>query len=705
MLGSIFLRHPPIFRQQLPSNGRITVAMSSEQSSVNSETIEQTKQQIRSLVSEISQLSKSDIGAEEYYAAFLQRIVSALAAVGGAIWLIADGRRLQLAYQINLSQTLLDSSSDEASRHLRLLNHIISNNQSQLVPPMSGAGDEEAGGNPTTSLLVLSPLNSDGKVEGIVEIFQRPDSPPATQRGYLRFVDQMAELAGEWLKTQKLKQFSDKTSLWAQADHFSRLIHESLDLRETSYSVANEGRRLIGCDRVSVAIKKGRKCYVEAVSGQDTLENRSNIVAGLGKLSTKVVATEEPLWYEGSTEDLPPQIEHAIEDYVEESYAKSISVLPIRRPLSNEQSTNQNTEQTPQGEVIGALIVEQIESDLPRNIVAPRLDLVYEHSARALANSMDHSNLFMMPVWRTLGKAAWVIRARTLPKTLAIAGLILVVALVLTFVEKDFYLKAKGSLQPAIKQDVFVGSAPGLVREVHVEDQEVVEEGTPLVTLENKDLEVQIEDVRGQLKAAHEQWVSARNSLTRQHVELTAGERNQLAGQVKELEVRMVSLDKQEKLLNSKLDQLVIKAPMAGQVMLSWDVEESLKNRTVEPGQVLMTIANSAGEWELELYMKETRTGHIDDARRETPELPVKYVLATAPGEERDGKVLDIEEIMQMHDEEGHTVRIRVGIEQSVLSEPRPGTTVRGKIKCGRAPIGYTWFHEAWEWVQANILF
>ncbi|MBP86769.1 MAG: hemolysin D [Planctomycetaceae bacterium] len=678
--------------------------MSSEQSSVNSETIEQTKQQIRSLVSEISQLSKSDIGPEEYYASFLQRVVSALAAVGGAVWLLAEGRRLQLAYQINLSQALLDSSSDDSSRHLRLLNHIINTDQGQLVPPMSGAGDEEAGGNPTTSLLVLSPLNSDGKVEGIIEVFQRADSPPATQRGYLRFLDQMSELAGEWLKTQKLRQFSDKTSLWAQADHFSRLIHESLDLRETAYSVANEGRRLIGCDRVSVAVKKGRKCYVEAVSGQDTLENRSNIVAALGHLSTKVVATGEPLWYEGSTEDLPPQIEHAIEDYVEESYAKSISVLPVRRPQTSDETANPHSEHTPQGEVIGALIIEQIESELPRNIVAPRLDLVYEHSARALANSMDHSNLFMMPVWRALGKAAWVVRARTLPKTLAISGLILVAALLLTFVQKDFYLKAKGSLQPSVKQDVFVGE-PGTVIAVNFKDQDPVKEGDVLVELRNTDLEVRLEDVRGQRQATQQQLFSARDSQTRQGLNLPEDERIRLAGQVKEFSKRLESLDLQEKLLETKLDSLKIRAPISGQIMLSWDVEESLLNRTVETGQVLMTVADPAGPWELELYMKETRSGHVDNARRETPELPVKYVLATKPGTELDGTVAEVEEITQMHDEEGHTVRIRADITKTDLVDPRPGTTVRGKIKCGGRAIGYTWFHEAWEWVQANILF
>ncbi|MBC8355875.1 MAG: efflux RND transporter periplasmic adaptor subunit [Planctomycetes bacterium] len=685
--------------------------MSSEQSSVNAETIEQTKQQIRSLVSEISQLSKSDIGAEEYYAAFLQRVVSALAAVGGAIWLVEEGRRLQLAYQINLSQTLLDSSSDDASRHLRLLNQVINSGEGNLFPPLSGSVEEDAGGNPTRYLIVLSPLRNDGQVEGIIEIFQRPDSPPATQRGYLRFMEQMSELAGEWLKTQKLRQFSDKTSLWAQADQFSRQIHESLELRETAYAVANEGRRLIGCDRVSVAINRGRKCYVEAVSGQDTMENRSNIVAALSNLATKVVATGEPLWYEGSTEDLPPQIEDAIEHYVDESYAKSLTVLPLRRPVSvdagHQASTghvNRDTDNL--GEVIGALIIEQIETELPRNIVAPRMDLVYEHSALALTNSMDHSNLFLMPLWRTLGKAAWVVRARTLPKTLTIAGLILLTFCILTFVKKDFYLKAKGALQPSVKQDVFV-AVSGIVTKVHVKDQDPVEAGDPIVTLQNTDLEVQLQEVLGQIQTTHEQLLSAIDSKSsRGSTNLTEDEKVRLGGQIRELKARIESLERQRGLLLKKNELLKIRAPMSGQVMLSWDIEESMMNRTVEPGQVLMTIADPSGEWELELFMKETRSGKVDVARHDLKQdLEVKYVLATDPGVEREGTVAGVEDITQMHDEEGHTVRIRVGIDQSDITHPRPGTTVRGKVLCGRAAIGYTWFHEAFEWVQANILF
>ncbi|MCL2348530.1 MAG: hypothetical protein FWC50_09765, partial [Planctomycetaceae bacterium] len=63
--------------------------MSTEQS-VDAQLIEQTKQQIRALVNEITQLSKSDIAPEEFHGEFLPRVISALAAVGGALWTLDD---------------------------------------------------------------------------------------------------------------------------------------------------------------------------------------------------------------------------------------------------------------------------------------------------------------------------------------------------------------------------------------------------------------------------------------------------------------------------------------------------------------------------------------------------------------------------------------------------------------------------------------
>ena len=159
--------------------------MSSEQGSVDSATIEKTKQQIRGLVQEIAQLSRSDLEPDQYYAEVMHRIVTALAAIGGAVWTINNERQLRLDYQINLKQDLLDPQSEEAQRHVRLLQQVISSGEAKLVPPLSGAGDSESAGNPTNSLLVLAPMKSDDSVEGVLEIFQRPDSQTGSQKGYL----------------------------------------------------------------------------------------------------------------------------------------------------------------------------------------------------------------------------------------------------------------------------------------------------------------------------------------------------------------------------------------------------------------------------------------------------------------------------------------------------------------------------------------
>lgn len=674
-------------------------------SSIDPKTIEQTKQQIRGLVAEIAQLAKSDLPPEEFYPAFLSRVIQSLAAVGGAIWTVGEGGRLEKQCQQNLSETLLDPHSEETAQHLRLLQAALASGEPRLVPPLAAGQDPAAGANPTRLLLVLGMLKADGAIEGVVEIFQRPDSQPVTQRGYLRFLMQMCEVATDWLKSRKLKQFSDRHSLWAQADHFSRLVHEGLDARETAYTIANEGRRLIGCDRVAVAFKKGRKCIVEAISGQDTLDNRSNIVGALNKLATRVVATGEPLWYEGVSDDLPPQVEEAVTAYVEESYAKSVTVLPLRKPRpSDAESTsvaaaNAEIENTDPLEVIGALIIEQIESDIPREVIAPRVDLVYEHSARALSNALDHSNLFLMPVWRAIGKAAWIVRARTLPKTLTITGIVLAVLIGMIVIPWPFTMKAKGALQPQEKRDVFV-EEPGIVNEVLVDHGSFVKRGEPVLRLRNPDLEVQLSDIVGKKLATQEQLSSVERTIL-ESASLTEAERAKLFGERGQLRQQVSSLGEQEKILKRKREQLVIRAPISGQV-ITWDVKKMLAQRPVTTGQVVMTVADPNGPWELELYMPERRSGKVDVAQELIkPDLKVDYILATAPDKTLHGVVRQDDMSIIPHEEEGSVLRVRVDIDKNDLYQPRPGATVTAKVHCGTRPIGWCWFHEAVEWVQA----
>jgi len=685
--------------------------MSSGHTQVSAETIEKTKQQIRGLVSEIASLSKSDMGPEEFYSAFLQRVVQALAAVGGAIWVLGEGKKPQLSYQINISEKLLDIESEDAGKHFRLLDYIVSSNSGQLIPPLSGAADERMGGNPTRQLLVIHPLGHDNQVEGLLEIFQRADTQPATQRGYLQFVKQMCELAAEWFKNRKLRDLGDRSSLWAQADQFSRQVHESLDVRETCYTLVNEGRRLLGCDRVTVAILRQGHCTVEAVSGQDTIDSRSNVVTLLGKLATRVVRSGEPLWYGGSTEDLPPQIEEAIEDYVDQSYTKSLAVIPLREPKQIEVGGPQQAaveELSHTGKIIGALVIEQIESEIPREILAPRLDLVYEHGARALSNAIDHNSLFLMPVWRAIGKARWVVEARTLPKTVTITAAVILLLLAGILIPSNFDMRAKGALLPLIKQEVFAPIA-GDVKAINVDNGDHVKKGDVLLEMRNPDLEIKKKEIEGQHNAANESLMAATQQLTSPSVRLTPQERVRTEAEQAKLRETVKTYREQLELVNLRVEELIVRSPIDGQVM-TWDVKKNLQNRPVETGQVLMTIAAAGTDYEVELFMPERRVGHLHRhqeklSKLDPPqELTADFITMTDTGTTHTGIVSKVNPTAESHEEHGNMVRVRIKPDQPIVNA-RPGATVTANVHCGRSSWLWAKLHEAWEWAEANLFF
>ncbi len=685
--------------------------MSSDQSSVDAATIEKTKQQIRGLVQEIAQLSRSDIEPEQYYGEVMHRIVTALAAIGGAVWTINAERQLRLDYQINLSQHLLDSQSEDARRHVRLLQQVITSGEPKLAPPLSGAGEPDAPGNPTNSLLVLAPMKTDDSVEGVIEIFQRPDSQAGSQKGYLRFLVQMSDLVGDWLKSRKLRHFSDRQSMWAKIDHFSKDVHNSLDVRDTAYTIANEGRRLVGCDRVSVTVTRGGKQVVEAISGQDTMDNRSNVVAMLRNLASRVCATGEPLWYNGSTQDLPPQVENALEEYVDESHTKSLAVLPLFKtdPLKQKKDDELGADdtsqyQSDQGEVIGSVIIEQIDATQSRDVVAPRVELVCQHSARALGNAIEHNSLFLMPIWRTIGKSRWLITSRNLPKTLIVSSLILAVIVGLVVVPRDFTLQARGALEPTVRRDVFFTASGEVDDETPIAKHgQVVTAGDLLVRLKNSQLEQEITQTSYT-------YMADRKRLNSLYVQLEKSDDPTLGPQVAELQEKIRGHQSTLAILQERKQKLDVRSPINGRIT-TWEVHDLLLDRPVTIGQKAMQVVDPTMEWELEVFMRDDRIGHLMQAQKDqgTENLRVTFVLKSHTNESFEGILEEIQETASLSEDHGNSYRLRVRFnKQDVLDrlnllELNQGTEVIAKVYCGRRSAGYTFFHELIEWVQIRL--
>jgi len=612
------------------------------------ENVENTKRHIRTLVNEIEGLSKSDAKAAEYYPAVLQRIISALAASGGAIWLVDDEGSMRLAHQIQMDPGLMQANNQEAMTHGRLLTRLFTQGRAELIPPMSGSGEESGEGNPTRFLLVTAPLVSNKQPVGLLEVMQRPDSPAEAQRGYLRFLEHMTKLMGEWIQGNVLQQVSNRQEMWQQSDQFARLVHDNLDLRDTAYTIVNEGRRLIECDRVSVAMLKGGKLKVMAISGQDSIESRSNIVQSLNNLATKVVRSGEPLWYDGSMEDLPPQIEEAIEDYVDLSHGRTITVLPIRQPERKTEgdvlaARSETNETRTRRDIIGALIVEQIETQLSRQVLEGRVDLVYEHTCRALSNSLSHSQILFMPVWRFLDRMTWMFRGSALPKTIAILSAIAVALIAMFIVPIDFDLEGNGKFKPLDEKQVYA-HVDGEVAGVFVKNGDIVQANTPLLQLKNSELEQQISSIKGDIATA----IAKRNSAfeLQNAPRLTELERNRVQQDIAESTTTIDSKTEQLALLEAKQQKLLRLSPIAGMVT-TWDVEKVLNARPVVTGQLLMTVTNLDGDWEIEVRMPEKRMRYLDLAMQEAKDkgldyLEMDFVLKSATEVTRKGKLLTI---------------------------------------------------------------
>ena len=685
--------------------------MSTESSpNVDAEYVQATKQQVRNMVAEIAQLSKSDVDPAQFYEALLSRAVSALVAQGGAVWTLDDDGRLQLRYQINLQGTGLADTDEGQSSHYRLLYKAMEDRDGMLVAPQSGAqGDEEAA-NPTDWLLIIGPLSSDRDVQGVMEIFQRPGAGPVTQRGYLRFLLQLCDLAGNYLASRQLRNFEDRQNLWGQLERFTKSVHGSLDPIRTAYRIVNEGRQLIECDRVSLAIQRGRKCHIEAISHQDTIDKRSNVAVLLSQLATRVVATGDPVWYSGNSEDMAPQVEEALHDYVDESHAKVVGVLPLNEPVEDEAAEDGKAKPP---KVVGALIVEQFDQASVQDRMLHRVEVVKDHAASALANALEHDSIFLMPLWRSLGRLKWIVQARTLPKTIAALLAIVGVILVLIFVPADFEIEARGQLQPSLRQDVFVQEG-GLIDHIHegVVHGAPVKEGQPLLRLSSLDLEGQITNLEGLRDATFEQLRWINNSLAGNEANLTENEKHQLRGQRMQLDKTQASYQKQLDVLNSKHKRLTVRSPMDG-VIVTWEVRRRLFGRTVEPGQVVISVADPSSAWELELFVPDDQIGFIAKTAKQlavqsNPEpISVTYILATDPERELTGTVKEIQTTAEVRGEEGNTVLILVEIDRDEI-EPeqlRKGASVTANLDCGRRSIGFVLFHDVIAWFQTKVLF
>jgi multidrug efflux pump subunit AcrA (membrane-fusion protein) len=328
-----------------------------------------------------------------------------------------------------------------------------------------------------------------------------------------------------------------------------------------------------------------------------------------------------------------------------------------------------------------------------------------------MANALEHNNLFLMPVWRAIGKSRWLIKARTLPKTVAVTVAILAVLISLVVVPWPFKMRAKGKLLPVDEREVWA-EMDGDVQAVHVDHRDQVQAGQLLVEMENTQLDVSIEKNRSQLETTDANIANFDRLLRQQRRELTRVEEERLRGDLEKARLEYKNLEIQQKLYERQKRDLAVLSPADG-VVITWKAKRELMSRPVNRGEVLLRVADLSGRWELEVLMPDSKMGPINRAYKAAQEkgedLIVQFVLMSDTDTTHQGWVKKIGESAEPRGDEGNVVPITVEITDEVRAKLpqtlRPETTVNAKVACGTRPLGYVLFYDLIAFLQGKVFF
>ena len=518
----------------------------------------------------------------------------------------------------------------------------------------------------------------------LLAVVMPADMPPSTYHAAGEFLTAVAGVAAEFhARTRLADAASERRELHSLAE-LAHLAGRSLKLDDVAAVVANEGRRLLSCDRLSVLVPRGGTARLLATSGLEQFDRKSRAVRDLQSLASRALRWKSAVYYGDTRDDVPPEFSGELTTYTDAHEVRGLTAVPI---ASGEE----------QDEPLALLLAEQFTAD--EQPIAP-------HRVQELATTVAPAlhaatTIEKIPLAGVLGKLSVVRRPSAIGKLLLVGALIATIAAALMFIERPFRVRATGELVPTDRNQVF---APhdGIVDRIDVAHGSSVETGDVLLVLRDPKLDAEQAELAGQRATLTSQLESVRATrLSLETDQTNPVELYRLSAEEETIEQKLASLAERQRLLDGEIDGLTIRSPRAGRV-LTWQVDDLLEGRPVERGQVLLQVADTTAGWEIHLDVPDRKFGYVQRAI-DDQQLNVEYTLAADEQELRSAQLISIaDRAQETTDAMGNTTTtielVTIPDDDSPHDELqtaalRPGSQVRGRLDCGDRSLGYILFH------------
>lgn len=533
--------------------------------------------------------------------------------------------------------------------------------------------------NPDAGPVIACPVQGARGAEGVLAFRLGIDGAATAERRL-----QLASAVGEVAERFELRRAA--AALRAGQERLRRVedlllrLHSRRGKAAIAREAAEEGRRLVGCDRLSVLGRSGGAWRLLAASGVNRPSRRSDAARQMGRLAAAATKLGEPLVYPRE-EPLPPQVAAEVDRHVDATSTRSLCVWPCQPTSRDDDSQNAAPAEL-------ALLAEWFDA---------------RSDPEALATLAAIGSHVGVASRRERGVLGWL---GGLPRAMAWGSLALLVAAAAAYVAmlpSTLWVTVEGRFEPAERARVFA-PLDGVIEEVLVGQADRVTAGQPLVRLASAELRIRQEEVAEAIAVSKSELTSLETAKLRSSLpgQDDALDPTSLASRAAALRQRLDHQRQRRELLSGQAERLLVTSPIAGTVV-SWRPEDYLADRPVRRGQRLLEIAGEEA-WRIELEAPDHRSGHLLRANREQDEpLRVEYVVRADPSETHTGRVVSLAEATRTNADGQPVVRVVASPDGSGALSPRSGLGVVAKIDCGTQPLLYVWLHEAIEAIQRRL--
>lgn len=636
--------------------------------------------QLDMLLDELEVLAKSNVSRQEFYQGMLDRAVLGLGAQAGCVfipgpdqqWVPVFGAQLDQVYP-NLMHTRFKRDVRQLDVHLeetkaRILNDNLPNSEWLMV----SCGVEVDAANRLALVLYL-PKQMRG----------------AASRNLLPIVDALGELVQEFEHHLQSKSTQSNSLVVEKLHRFGLAIHSYRSIRQVAFDIANDGIALTGCQRITVLRQNSWGAQLLATSGLADVDNRSNVVRSMRRLSAAVGRQRTPLIWMKDSGEVSRKIRASLEFYQRFSEPEFLAVIPVFSKVSLDQNRWSES-----GHVVGAIVTERFESTDKAEMIR-KLRPFSDLACSGLRQAARYESIPLRPVWVVLNSIFRWFALDRIPKT-AIALAVLAGLLLAAFsIKTDFQIEIRGELRP-VKENNLFAPVDGIVEQLFVKHGDQINAGEEVLRLRSPELEKELARIQGEIRTARRKYESIETALT----QIGGGSaqdfvlQTNLAADLEEQKQVIANFQSEQRFFEKRLEELVVHSNATGQVV-TWNLEQTLKSRPVRRGESLMRIADVDGQWHLVFEVPDQKFGYLQRAgEASNQKLDIEFVLATNPEEEYSGQIVAKANTSQLNQYNETVVRMYGQFDRSSIAQLRPGAVVTARAYCGQKSIAYVWTYE-----------